>query len=92
MGLARWVGVYNSGNVHVNYVHEVRDEFDVLKKDNNFGYEYEDTKEGNDGDEGENINEIMEGVDDHFDKRPRIFERMTEAARKLLYRDYTKYT
>ncbi|XP_048498005.1 uncharacterized protein LOC125496552 [Beta vulgaris subsp. vulgaris] len=64
--------IYDGGNAVVNDVHE-RGEFDVIENDKNLDDEYENI-ELEDDDDGDHIEEMILGVDDHAGKWPRIFE------------------
>ncbi|XP_048493274.1 uncharacterized protein LOC125493794 [Beta vulgaris subsp. vulgaris] len=82
-------GIYDGGNAVVNDVHE-RGEFDVIENDKNLEDECENIED--DDDDGDHVEKMMEGVDDHAGKRPRIFECMDEASRKPLYPGCTRYS
>lgn len=57
----------------VNNMLEEGSEFVVIENDNNIEDEYKDTEKGDDDDEGDRIEEMIEGVDDHYAKEPLLF-------------------
>ncbi|XP_048491525.1 uncharacterized protein LOC125492837 [Beta vulgaris subsp. vulgaris] len=92
VGMASNIGSLRQHIFRRKFRQDYHSEFDVIENEKNLEDEYENIEVEDDDDDGDHIEEMMEGVDDHAGKRPRIFECMAEASQKPLYPSCTRYT